>query len=358
MTQLMKAFVMKEIGKVGLMEKPVPQDPGPLDAVVKTTTAMVCTSDCHTVNGAVGQKYNQTLGHEGTGIVEKVGSAVKTIVPGDRVVVNAITPCYTCHSCQRGFTSQCGDIPLGGWKFANTKDGVFAEYFHVNRADANLTKIPYSISEEVAIYAADMMPTGFKCAENAYIPKGGIVAVFGVGPVGLMAVSACRLMGAGLIIAVDSVPQRLDFAIEYGADIVINFNETDPVEEISRITKGKGVASALECVGAGGSFSWCVEVTRPGGTISNSGYHGHGDLVPLPREAWGVGMADKTITTLLCPGGKERMQQLLRLIEHDRVNPITLTTHHFNFDEINTAFKLMETKEDNVIKPIIYFDEI
>jgi threonine dehydrogenase-like Zn-dependent dehydrogenase len=130
------------------------------------------------------------------------------------------------------------------------------------------------------------------------------------------------------------------------------------VDEILHLTKGKGVASALECVGEGGSFKWCVEVTRPGGTVSNSGYHGHGELIPLPREGWGVGMADKTITSLLCPGGKERMQRLLRLIEHERVNPITLTTHRFDFDDIGKAFKLMQTKEDNIIKPIIYFDEL
>ncbi len=358
MKKMMKTFVMKEIGVVDIMEKPLPPAPGPLDAIVKTTAAMVCTSDCHTVNGAVGPRTNQTLGHEGTGIVQEVGSAVKTVVPGDRVVVNAITPCYHCHSCQRSYTSQCGDIPLGGWKFANTKDGVFAEYFHVNRADANLTVIPYSISEEVAIYTADMMPTGFMCAENAFIPKGDTVAIFGVGPVGLMAAAAARLLGAGLIIAVDRIPQRLDFALEYGADVVINLNKEDPIDEIMKLTNGKGVASAMECVGNGLAFKWCVEATRPGGTISNAGYHGEGENVPLPREAWGVGMADKTIMTELCPGGKERMQRLLRLIETERVNPTSLTTHRFSFDEIDTAFRMMGTKEDNIIKPIIFFDEL
>ena len=357
MAELMKTFVMQGIGNVEIMDKPIPDDPGPLDAIVRSTAAMICTSDCHTVNGAIGDRYDHTLGHEGTGIVEKVGSGVISVRPGDRVVVNAITPCYHCHSCQSGFSSQCGDVPLGGWKFANTKDGTFAEFFHVNRADANLTIIPYSISEEVAIYTADMMPTGFGCAEGAAIPKGGTVAIFGVGPVGLMALAAARLLGAGLIIAIDKIPQRLDFAIEYGADAVINYEIEDPIEQILKLTKGKGVDSALECVGDPLAFQWCVESTKPGGTISNSGYHGQGDVVPIPRAGWGVGMADKTITTMLCPGGKERMQRLLRLIETERINPTKLTTHRFEFNEIDMAFKMMMSKEDNIVKPIIFFDD-
>ncbi|WP_299774216.1 zinc-binding dehydrogenase [uncultured Pseudoteredinibacter sp.] len=356
MTQTMKTFVMQGIGNVETMDKPVPHAPGPLDAIVRSTAAMICTSDCNTVNGAIGERFNHTLGHEGTGIVEQVGSGVKTVKPGDRVVVNAITPCYHCHSCQSGYSSQCGDEALGGWKFANTKDGTFAELFHVNRADANLTIIPYSISEEVAIYTADMMPTGFGCAEGANIPKGGTVAVFGVGPVGLMALAAARLLGAGQVIAIDKIPQRLDFALEYGADAIINFEHEDPISEIMKITKGKGVDSSLECVGGPKAFGWCIEATKPGGTVSNSGYHGKGETVPIPREGWGVGMADKTITTMLCPGGKERMQRLLRLIETERVNPTMLTTHRFEFDEIGKAFHMMMKKEDNIVKPIIFFD--
>lgn len=356
MAGTMKAFVMKRIGEVGFMEKPIPDDPGPNDAIVRTTTALVCTSDVHTVKGAIGERTDHTLGHEACGIVDRVGSAVTLFKPGDRVVVNAITPCYTCHNCQRGFTSQCGQ-PLGGWKFANIKDGSFAEYFHVNNADANLTMIPDDVSDEAACYTTDMMSTGFKGSENADIVLGGSAVVFGLGPVGQMAAVGAILLGAGLVIGVDNVPQRLELAKEYGVDIVINYDEMDAVEEIMKMTNGEGVDSSMESVGAQIPLENCIKVTRPGGTISNIGYHGEGEYLKIPRLEWGVGMAEKTIKTLLCPGGSERMTRLLRLIQNGRVDPTKLTTHHFKFDELEKAFWMMDTKEDNIIKPVIHVTE-
>ncbi len=342
---------MKKIGEVGFMEKPIPEA-GPNDAVIRTTTALVCTSDVHTVKGAIGEKTNMTLGHEAVGIVEKVGGAVEKFKAGDRVVVNAITPCYKCHNCQRGFTSQCTEA-LGGWKFANIKDGSFAEYFHVNDADVNLTIIPDDVSDEAACYTTDMMSTGFKGAENADIILGGSAVVFGLGPVGQMAAVCARLLGAGLVIGVDNIPQRLELAKEYGADVVINYNEVNAVEEIMKLTNGEGVDSAMEAVGAQKPLENCIEATRPGGTISNIGYHGEGEYLQIPRLAWGVGMAEKTIKTLLCPGGSERMTRLLKLIQNKRVDPTKLTTHTFNFDELEKAFWMMDSKEDNILKPLI-----
>ncbi|MCI0626190.1 MAG: alcohol dehydrogenase catalytic domain-containing protein, partial [Acidobacteria bacterium] len=154
----MKAFVMHSIGRVGLMEKPVPDDPGANAAIVKTTHALICTSDTHTVGGAIGDRKDLTLGHEAVGIVYKLGREVHGFKEGDRVAVNAITPCYKCDNCLRGYTSQCQQM-LGGWKFANIKDGVFAEYFQVNDAEANLALIPATVSPEAAVYACDMMST-------------------------------------------------------------------------------------------------------------------------------------------------------------------------------------------------------
>ncbi|SFH14559.1 Threonine dehydrogenase [Desulfotomaculum arcticum] len=352
----MKAFVMHGIGRVGIMEKPLPADPGPNDAIIKTTAALVCTSDVHTVHGAIGEKVDLTLGHEALGIIHKLGSAVESLKVGDRVVVNAITPCYKCENCQRGFTSQCTTM-LGGWKFANIKDGCFAEYFHVNDADANLVPVPSSVSDEAALYATDMMSTGFMGAEHAGIPLGGTVAIFGQGPVGLMATAGSRLLGAGLIIAVETVPHRQQLSKYYGADIILDFKKVDVVEEILRITNGQGVDSAIEALGTQVTFENCIKATRPGGTISNIGYHGEGDYLKIPRVDWGVGMSDKTIRTGLCPGGRERMSRLLRLIESGRIDPTALTTHKFRFDEIEKAFELMAIKGDNVIKPLILFED-
>jgi threonine dehydrogenase-like Zn-dependent dehydrogenase len=273
---------------------------------------------------------------------------------GDRVAVNAITPCYKCANCLRGYTSQCTQM-LGGWKFANIKDGVFAEYFHVNDAEANLAPIPDSVPDEMAVYTTDMMSTGFMGAEHANISIGGTVAVFAQGPVGLMATVGARLLGAGLVIAVESVPKRQEMARHFGADIVVDYTKTDQVTEILRLTDGQGVDSAIEALGSQETFEGCVKVTRPGGTISVIGYFGKGDYVMIPRMDWGVGMSDKTIKTGLCPGGKERMRRLLRLIETGRVDPIPMTTHTFKFDELERAFRMMETKEDGMIKPLIVF---
>jgi threonine dehydrogenase-like Zn-dependent dehydrogenase len=349
----MKAFVMKAIGEVGFLEKPMPH-PGPNDAIVKTTRALICTSDSHTVGGAIGPRENLTLGHEAVGIVSEVGSNVKLFKPGDRVVVGAITPDWGDPASQAGHASQSG-APLGGWKFSNTKDGVFAEYFHVNEADANMAPIPASVPDEMAVYCADMLSTGFMGAENGHIPIGGTVAIFAEGPVGLMATAGAKLRGAGLIIGVEAVPRRQELARTYGADVIVDFSREDVVGRILDLTDGEGVDTAIEALGAESTFQNAIKVTKAGGTISNIGYHGHGEFVSLPRLEWGVGMAEKTITTGLCPGGRLRMERLLRLLEMKRVDPTLMTTHTFPFDEMERAFEIMDKKLDGVLKPLIVF---
>ena len=349
----MKAFVMRSLGQVGFADKPIPT-PGPNDAIVKTTRALICTSDSHTVRGAIGPREDLTLGHEAVGVVYAVGSAVTRFTPGDRVVVGAITPDWGDPASQAGHSSQSG-APLGGWKFSNSKDGVFAEYFHVNEADANMALIPESVSDEAAVYCCDMLSTGFLGAENGNIPIGGTVAVFAEGPVGLMATVGAKLRGAGLIIGVESIPKRQELARVYGADVIVDFTAEDPVERILALTDGQGVDTAIEALGAEITFQNCVKATKPGGTISNVGYHGEGEFVRLPRVEWGVGMAEKTITTGLCPGGRLRMERLLRILEGKRVDPTLMTTHTFAFDDMERAFEVMDQKLDGVLKPLIVF---
>ena len=349
----MKAFAMLGLERTGFITKSVPSV-GPVDAIVKTTHALICTSDSHTVRGAVGPREAMTLGHEAVGIVYQVGSEVRRFKPGDRVVVGAITPEWGSMEAQNGFPSQSSGA-LGGWKFANTKDGVFAEYFHVNEADANMALIPDDVTSEQAVYCSDMMSTGFMAAEHGDIPIGGTVAIFAQGPVGLMATAGARLRGAGLIIAVETDPKRAQLARGYGAHVVVDFREEDPVTRILAETGGIGVDTAIEALGAEKSFEQCIAATKPGGTISNVGYHGSGEFVSIPRIAWGVGMADKTIRTGLCPGGRLRMERLLRLLQQGLVDPTKLTTHTFKFDDMVRAFEIMDGKLDGVLKPLILF---
>jgi len=349
----MKAFVMRGLERVGFSEKPVPQA-GPNDAIVRTTRALICTSDAHTVHGAIGPREDLTLGHEAVGIVHQVGSEVRRFKPGDRVIAGAITPDWGDPASQAGHSSQSG-AALGGWKFANIKDGVFAEYFHVNDADANLAAIPAEVSDDAAVYCCDMISTGLMAAENASIPIGGTVAVFALGPVGLMAVAGARLRGAALVIGVDSVAKRAELARTYGADLVIDHSREDAVKRILELTGGSGVDAAIEALGGNEPFQNAIKVTKPGGTISNAGYHGKGDFVNIPRLEWGVGMAEKTIRTGLCPGGRLRMERMIELIRRGRIDPTPMTTHTFPFAQLERAFAMMDRKEDGIIKPLITF---
>jgi len=348
-----KAFVMTKVGEVGIMEKDRPAC-GPNDAILRPTKGLICTSDVHTVHGAVGERENLTLGHEVVGVVDEVGELVTRFRKGDRVAVGAITPDWGSDAAQDGHSSQSGGA-LGGWKFANIKDGTFAEYVHVNEADANMARIPDGVSDEAAAYVCDMMSTGFMAAENARIPMGGTVAVFAQGPVGLMCTVGARLQGAGYVIAVESVPARQEMARHFGADEIVDFTKVDAVERIMELTDGEGVDAAIEALGSSEVMKQCVQVTKPGGIISNAGYHGQGEYIEIPREAWGVGMAEKDIVTGLCPGGHLRMSRLLRLLEQGRVDPTPMTTHTFAFDDIEKAFHMMEAKEDGIIKPLIDF---
>lgn len=350
----MRTFVMQSLGHVGFMDKPIPS-PGPNDAIIKTTRALICTSDTHTVHGAIGPRENLTLGHEAVGVVHEVGSQVTLFKPGDRVLVGAITPDWGDLASQAGHSSQSGG-PLGGWKFANIKDGVFAEYFHVNEADANMAKIPDGVTDEAAVYCCDMLSTGFMGAEHGNIPIGGTVAVFAEGPVGLMGTVGAKLRGAGLVIGVESIPERQELARHYGADVIVDFTKEDAVERILALTDGIGVDTAIEALGADITFQNCIKVTKPGGTISITGYFGEGEFVRIPRVEWGVGMADKTIATGLCPGGRLRMGRLLRILEMKHVDPTAMTTHTFHFGEMPQAFEVMDKKLDGVIKPLIVFD--
>jgi isopropanol dehydrogenase (NADP+) len=349
----MKAFVMKDVGEVGFMDKPIPK-PGPNDAVVHTTRALICTSDSHTVGGGIGPRHDLTLGHEAVGVVAEVGSEVHDFQPGDRVVVGAITPDWGHPAAQAGYASQTG-APLGGWKFSNSKDGVFAEYFHVNDADANMAKIPDDVPDDEAVYCADMLSTGFMGAEKADIPIGGTVAVLAQGPVGLMCTAGAKLRGAGLIIGIESVPSRQKLSHMYGADEIVDYAREDAVERTMELTGGEGVDSAIEALGADATFQTAVKITKPGGTVSNTGYFGKGEFVHIPRVDWGVGMADKTIATGLCPGGRLRMQRLLQVLESKRVDPTLMTSHTFPFEEMEHAFRVSDKKLDDVVKVLVTF---
>ncbi|ABD11608.1 theronine dehydrogenase-like Zn-dependent dehydrogenase [Frankia casuarinae] len=354
MPATMQALAFLGIGKAGVIEKPIPK-PGPTDAIVRTTSALICTSDVHTVRGAIPVPEGRALGHEAVGVVHDLGAAVTGFEAGERVAVGALTPCFHCGPCQRGFSTQCQGM-LGGYKFTTQRDGNMAEYFLVNNAAANLARIPADLPDEKAVYATDMLSTGFGGAENAQLRLGESVAIFAQGPVGLSATIGCRLLGAGLIIAVEGRPERQELARRFGADVVVDPAAGDVVNQILDLTGGVGVDGAIEALGHPQTFEDCIRVTKPGGRISNIGYHGENPApLQIPLEPFGLGMSDKKILTSLCPGGSDRLERIFTLMRSGRVDPTPMTTHEFGFDEIERAFSMMETKEDGVIKPLIRF---
>jgi len=354
MTSSMQALAFLGVGRVGVVEKRIPTV-GPNDAVIKTTASLICTSDVHIVHGVIPFPEGRVLGHESVGVVHQCGRNVRRCKEGDRVAVNASTPCGHCDDCQRGAPAQCGGY-LGALKCVLERDGNLAEYFLVNDADYNLAPIPAALSDEQALYTTDMLATGLAGAENAHIAPGAIVAVFAQGPVGLSATMMSRLLGAGLVIAVESKPERRALARTCGADVVLDPTQGDVVEQILALTEGQGVDAAIEALGLPATFENCIKVTRPGGVISNIGFHGAaGPTLSIPLPEFGFGMGDKTIRTALCPGGRVRMSRLLRLIETGRVDPLPLTTHRFDFSQVEHAFSLMDSKEDGIVKPLITF---
>jgi isopropanol dehydrogenase (NADP+) len=353
-TGTMRAFVIAGVGATALVEKPIPQ-PGPDEAVVRTTAALICTSDVHTVRGAIPVPAGRTLGHESVGVIHSLGNAVQGFEIGERVAVGAITPCFRCEYCQRGFTSQCKGM-LGGYKYTTQIDGNMAEYFVVPAAEANLTRIPADIPDEKAVYVCDMLSTGFVGVEHAELQLGETVAIFAQGPVGLAATIGARLAGAGYIIAVESIPKRQELSLKFGADVVVDPKKGDPVDDIMALTGGKGVDAAIEAFGFPQTFEAAIRCTKPGGRISNIGYHGENpNPLQIPLQPFGMGMSDKTIRTGLCPGGSERLGRLLRLMQNGRIDPTPMTTHEFSFDNVETAFSMMTDKRDGMIKPLIRF---
>jgi alcohol dehydrogenase len=356
MSAKMKAAVFVEPGRIVLDDKPIP-DVGPLDALIRVTTTTICGTDVHILRGEYPVAKGLTVGHEPVGVIEKLGSAVMGYVEGQRVIAGAITPSGTSYASLCGFHAQCGGQhghgwqPMGGWRFGNTIDGAQAEFLLVPDAMANLSPVPEGLADEQVLLCPDIMSTGFSGAESARIRIGDTVAVFAQGPIGLCATAGAHLMGATTIIAVDSIPTRIEMAKAMGATHVIDFTKEDPVKEIRRITGGRGVDVSIEALGTQATFEGALRVLRPGGTLSSLGVYSSDLTIPL--DAFAAGLGDHRIVTTLCPGGKERMRRLMGVIEAGRVDTRPLVTHRFSLDQIEEAYELFSHQRDGVLKVAI-----
>lgn len=261
----MKAVVFRGVGDIRLENAPEPEIQKPNDAIVRLTASAICGTDLHMIRGTMpGMKPGTILGHEGVGIVEEVGSAVRNFKPGDRVVIPSTIACGNCSYCRGGYYAQCdkanpngpdaGTAFFGGPQLTGPFDGLQAEYARVPFANVGLVKIPNGVSDDQAILISDIVPTAWMAAELAEICSGNTVAVFGCGPVGQFVIACAKLMNAGRIFAIDAIPSRLEMAQEQGAEI-INYDHEDPVEALKGFTGGIGADRIIDAVG--------VDANRP-----------------------------------------------------------------------------------------------
>jgi alcohol dehydrogenase len=349
----MRAVIFIEPGKIILGEKPLPK-PGPLDALIRITMTTICGTDIHILKGEYPVKSGLTIGHEPVGVIVKLGTQVQGFKVGQRVIAGAISPSGTSNASLSGFHSQCGcHTPhgwqaIGGWRLGNTIDGAQADYLVVPDAMANLAVIPDGLTDEQVLMCPDILSTGIGGAEAGKIRIGDSVAIFAQGPIGLCATAGAKLMGATQIIAVDTVPERLQMATRLGADHVIDFGETEPVERIMKLTDGRGVDVSIEALGRQTTFEAALRVLRPGGTLSSLGVYSEDLNIPL--DAFAAGLGDHRIVTTLCPGGKERMRRLIDVVKSGRIDTSALVTHHFSLDDIENAYDLFANQRDGVLK--------
>jgi threonine dehydrogenase-like Zn-dependent dehydrogenase len=332
--------------------------------LIRITTTTICGTDVHILKGEYPVAKGLTVGHEPVGVIEKLGSAVTGYQEGQRVIAGAICPNFNSYAAQDGAPSQDGSYLVAsgrcgchgykataGWRFGNMIDGTQAEYVLVPDAQANLAPIPDGLTDEQVLMCPDIMSTGFAGAENANIKIGDTVAVFAQGPIGLCATAGARLRGATTIIAVDGNDHRLGIARQLGADVTLNFRNCDVVDEIRKLTGGRGVDSSIEALGLQSTFEQALRVLKPGGTLSSLGVYSTDLTIPL--DAYAAGLGDHRINTALCPGGKERMRRLMAVLESTRLDLRPLVTHRYLLDDIVAAYDLFANQRDGVLKVAI-----
>lgn len=349
----MRAVVFRGMNDFRIEEVPRPR-PGPGEAVIRITLTTICGTDLHIVRGEYPVRPGLVIGHEPVGVITELGLGVTGYSIGDRVLVGAITPCGQCLACLSGNLSQCGHgagyEALGGWRFGNTINGAQAEYLLVPHAQANLARIPDSVTDDQVVLLADIASTGIGGAEAGGVRIGDTVAVFAQGPIGLCASLGAKAMGAALVIGVDADPARLEMAHRMGVDVVLDARSGEVATQIRRLTNG-GVDVAIEALGTQQTFEAALRSLRPGGTLSSLGVYS--GKLEVPYDAFAAGLGNHRIVTTLCPGGKERMRRLIEMVRHGRLDLRPLLTHHFTLDTIGEAYRLFGERKDGVMKVAI-----
>lgn len=388
----MKAVVYHGKTNVSVEEVDDPHLIDPTDAIIKVTSSAICGSDLHLYGGYIpGMEDGDVMGHEFMGEVVELGSKVTHVSVGDRVVVPFNIACGECYFCKRSMFSLCdvsnpnkkvveklyGQSPAALFAYTHMFggfDGGQAQYVRVPFANVGLFKIPKTLPDDKALFLTDVFPTGYMAAENAKIESGDTVAVWGAGPVGQFAALSARMMGAGQVIVIDRLPERLAMAQKNSDATVINFDEEDDVvQRLKDLTAGRGPDRCIDAVGLEAHTSGLsgvydkakqmvrLETDRPtalreiiiacrkGGMISIPGvYGGLVDKFPM-----GAAMSKALNFTMGQTHTHRYVKPLLEMIEQGKVDPSFIITHKISIDEAPAAYDMFRNKEDNCIKVVM-----
>jgi threonine dehydrogenase-like Zn-dependent dehydrogenase len=367
--------------RVRIANKPIPTIQHPQDAIVRVTRTCICGSDLHLYHGEVPDtRVGTTFGHEFTGVVEELGSAVDNLKVGDRVMVPFNIACGQCHFCKQGLFGNCHEsnpqaTAVGGiFGYSHTAGGYNggqAEYVRVPYANVGPHIIPDWMDLDDAVLMTDVVPTGYQAAEMGGIQKGDTVVIFGAGPIGLMAAKSAWLFGAGRVIVIDHLDYRLDFAQKFAQAEVYDYRSLgDVVVFLKKTTDGLGPDVCIDCVGADASgnflhtvfgrklkleagspvaLNWAINGVKKGGVVSIVGVYGPtGNMVPIGN------VLNKGLTIRANQASVKRL--LPRLIEHVRLghlNPKAMITHRIPLEEVSQAYHMFSTKLDGCIKPLL-----
>jgi alcohol dehydrogenase len=344
----MKALVYHGPGRRAWESVPDREILEPTDAIVRVDSSTICGTDLHILKGDVPEvKPGTILGHEAVGTVVEIGAAVTTVEPGDRVLVSCITSCGRCRFCKEARYGLC--TGGGGWIFGHVIDGLQAEFARVPFADTSVYKVPDELTDEQVLFLADILPTAYEVGVlNGRVEPGDTVAVVGAGPIGLAAIMTAQLHTPGQIIAIDLAEARLEQALEFGADVVINNGREDAIARVMELTGGLGADVAIEAVGVPETFELCTELIRPGGRVANVGVHGRCATLHL-EKLW---IRDVLITTGLVDTSST--PKLLKLIEGGRLDPTVFATHRFPLADAEEAYDVFAAAaETHALKVVL-----
>jgi alcohol dehydrogenase len=328
----MKALVFHGPGVKAWEDVARPTLDADTDAIVQVDTTTICGTDLHILKGDLPAMVDgRIIGHEAVGTVVETGAAVKNVTVGARVLVSCVSACGACRYCRDSRYGQC--LGGGGWILGNEIDGTQAEYVRVPFADNSTYPMPDGVSDEDMLMLADILPTAYEVGVlNGRVGPGDVVAVVGAGPIGLSAISGARLFSPSLVVAIDMASARLDAAKQFGADVVINNAEQDPIAAVRELTGGLGADVAIEAVGVPATFELAVDLVRPAGRVANIGVHGKPATLHLQR-LWD---RDLTITTGLVD--TYSTPTLIRLLASHHIDAQHFVTHHFGFDDFMQAY--------------------